>query len=114
MVPRSAFVVVSKKSTLPVGIGAPLTAELTVAVKVTGWAKTDGLADEVIMVVVSWVWACTSVLAVELLLVESGSVVLPPTVAVLLSTVPSSTLGLTYATTVKLAETPAANVVMVS
>jgi len=90
-----------------VGIGTPLTAELTVAVKVTGWARTDGLADEVRMVVVVSVKACTSVLAVELVLVGSGSVVLLPAVAVLLSTVPSRTLGLTCAVIVKLAEAPA-------
>ena len=114
MVPRSVFVVVSKKSTLPVGVEALPTAELTVAVRVTGWARTDGLADEVTIVVVVSVTACTRVVAVELLLVWSGSVVVLLIVAVLLSTVPSNTLGLTWATTVKLAEALAANVSKVS
>src|SRR5262249_22531148 len=57
-------------------------------------------------------WAV--VLTVELLLPEVGSVVLLLTVAVFFSAAPSSTLGLTCAITVKLAEAPAASVAMVS
>src|SRR5438094_815878 len=58
--------------------------------------------------------ACSKVVAVELLLVGSGSVVLLLAVAVSLSTAPSGTLALTWATTVKLAEALAASVPMVS
>lgn len=42
----------SKNVTVPVGVPAPGLTTVTVAVKVTDWPETDGLADEAIIVVV--------------------------------------------------------------
>ncbi len=42
-----------KNDTVPVGVPAPGAFADTVAVKVTDWPKTDGLADDVTTVVVS-------------------------------------------------------------
>ena len=42
----------SRNVTVPVGVPAPGATGETVAVKVTDWPKTDGLADEVMPVVV--------------------------------------------------------------
>ena len=42
----------SRKLTLPAGLPAPGAVTDTVAVKVTLWPKTDGLADEVRLVLV--------------------------------------------------------------
>ena len=50
--PRSMPVVVSKKSTLPVGVPDPESA-VTVALRVKGYPKLDMLAEEVKVVVVS-------------------------------------------------------------
>ena len=41
----------SKKTTLPVGVEFPGGTGLKVAVKVTGWPKTEGLTDELTAVV---------------------------------------------------------------
>ena len=49
----------SMKVTVPVGVPLPGAVAVTVAVKVTDWPKTDGLAEEVTTVLVpSWltVW----------------------------------------------------------
>src|SRR5437588_8843233 len=43
---REAPVVMSKKLTVPVGVGDPEWGALTVAVKVTGWFGSEGLAEE--------------------------------------------------------------------
>jgi hypothetical protein len=52
-VPVPKVVVPSLKVTVPVGFPLPGATALTVAVKVTDWPKTDGLAEEVTVVVVS-------------------------------------------------------------
>jgi hypothetical protein len=46
------FVAPSRKLTAPVGVPAPGATTVTVAVNVTLWPKTDGLADEARVVVV--------------------------------------------------------------
>ena len=64
--PRSSPVVVSKKSTLPVGVPEPGALAVTVAVKVTAWPKLDVLADGTTLVVVLsllTVWVSVPVLA---------------------------------------------------
>jgi len=50
-VPVPRVTVPSRNVTVPVGV-ATVVLPTTVAVKVTGWPKTDGLADEVTLVVV--------------------------------------------------------------
>ena len=55
--------------TVPVGVPEPGGLAATVAVKVTDWAKTEGLAVEVtVVVVLSWetVWVSVPVLAAKL------------------------------------------------
>ena len=52
----------SSKVTVPVGVPAPGEAAATVAVKVTGCPKTDGLAAEMTVVVLeSWLTTCGEV-----------------------------------------------------
>ena len=51
-VPVPIWVPPSRNVTVPVGIPVPGAAGETIAVKVTGWPKTDGFADEVTAVVV--------------------------------------------------------------
>jgi hypothetical protein len=65
-VPRSVFVVVSTKSTVPVGVAEPL--PLTVAVKVTGWPKTDEGGDALTAVLVPMNWLTISESGAEVLL----------------------------------------------
>ena len=50
-VPEPSDVDPSKNSTVPVGVPEPPPLTLTVAVKVTDWPNTDGLAEEVTVVV---------------------------------------------------------------
>jgi hypothetical protein len=47
------LIVPLKKVTMPVGTPAPGAVAVTAAVKVTGWPVDDGLADEVMVVVVA-------------------------------------------------------------
>ena len=57
------------KVTVPVGVPAPGATGATVAVKVTGWPKTDGSGDEVTVVVVdacATVWVSVPVEVVKL------------------------------------------------
>src|SRR5438094_234163 len=84
----------------------PLFVSVIVYVRLAG-SPAMAVAGPVLVTARS-LWACTVVEAVELLLPGLGSVVLLLAVAVLLNTFPSGTLGLTCATTVKLAEAPAA------
>src|SRR5215831_9786716 len=52
--------------TVPVGVPAPGATALTVAVNVTVWPNTDGLADEVTVVVEpSWLTVCSRLAEVE-------------------------------------------------
>jgi hypothetical protein len=51
-VPVPRVVLPSLKVTVPVGVPAPGEGTLTVAVKVTDWPQTEGLADETTAVVV--------------------------------------------------------------
>jgi hypothetical protein len=54
-----------RKVTVPVGVPDPGELAVTVIVKVTGWPKTDGFADEVIVrVVASWLIVCDKVVVV--------------------------------------------------
>ena len=57
-VPRLLLVVVSMKVTVPVGV--PVNCGLTVAVKVTGALRIDGLAEEATLTVVE-AWVTVSV-----------------------------------------------------
>ena len=53
----------SLKTTLPVGVPAPGATALTVAVKVTDWPNTDGLAEEArATALLAWltVWVTTA------------------------------------------------------
>src|SRR5438034_485632 len=51
----------SLKFAVPVGVPAPGAVTLTVAVKVTLWPKTDGLAEVTTVVVVeSWLTTCVT------------------------------------------------------
>src|SRR5688572_7167090 len=52
-VPKIALVTPFLKITVPVGVPASIDAAFTVAVRVTDWPKTDGLALDVKLVVVS-------------------------------------------------------------
>ena len=52
-VPVPRVVLPSMNVTVPVGVPVPATAAVTVAVKVTAWPKTDGLAYEVTTVFVA-------------------------------------------------------------
>ena len=57
---------------MPVGVPAPGATTLTVAVNVTDWPKTEGFAEEAIVVeLLAWPTVCAS--AVELLPAKSGS-----------------------------------------
>ena len=51
-VPLPMTVIPSRKLTVPAGVPAPGLTTATVAVKVTDWPKTDGLTEEVRLVVV--------------------------------------------------------------
>ena len=59
---KSVLVVVSKKSTVPVGVPEPGALAATLAVKVTVWPKLDVLAEEVTVVVVLSCWTLSAVL----------------------------------------------------
>ena len=61
----------SLKVTVPVGVPGARGDGVTVAVKVTAWPKTDGLAEEVSVVVVL-AWLTVWVSAAEVLVVEVG------------------------------------------
>ena len=51
-----------RNCTVPVRVPAPGATELTVAVKLTDWPKTDGLTDEFTLVVVlAWLMVSVSV-----------------------------------------------------
>src|SRR5438067_9185832 len=70
----------SLKFTLPVGVPAPGAVAVTVAVNVTLWPNTDGLADDVSAVLVlAWLTTCDTA---ELVLVVK--LVSPPYTAVML------------------------------
>ena len=62
----------SSKRTVPVGVPEPEPAALTVAVKVTGWPETEGLEEE-LTVVVLLSWLTTWVNVEDVLVVKSVS-----------------------------------------
>ena len=57
---------------MPVRVPAPGATGLTVAVKVTGWPNTDGLAEEATVVVVS-AWFTVCVTTPEVLVLKLAS-----------------------------------------
>src|SRR5205823_1863225 len=69
----------SRKMTVPVGVPDPGASAATVAVKVTAWPNTDGLAEE-ITVLVLLTWLTVWVMAADMLLPKLVS---PPYTAVI-------------------------------
>jgi hypothetical protein len=71
-VPVPKVAVPSLNVTVPVGVPAPGDTGATVAVNVTGWPKTEGLAEEVTLVVVA-AWLIVWLKAPEVLVVKFAS-----------------------------------------
>ena len=69
--PRSVLVVVSKKSTVPVGVPPPGLVTLTTAVNVTAEPTTDGFGvEDTVVVVAATLTVCDTVAALVVKLVS--------------------------------------------
>src|SRR5712691_11100062 len=90
-VPVPRVVKPSLKVTVPLGVPAPGATGLTVAVKITDWPNTEGLAEEVTVVVVSALLTVNVPLPVARSLVDvaalTAKVVVPAGVALVVLTV---------------------------